>query len=124
MKNPSWWNEKHDGAWERTKSALKRDWEQTKSDFGVDSARDLDQGADDTVKQAAGKEPIPPGKQPNASKWEDVEHHYRYAAGAREQYGDDWDEARLSKDWSQVDDKSKWEDVKGTVRRAWDKVTK
>jgi hypothetical protein len=39
------------------KEALKNDWEQTKNDVpGLDGA-DLDQDVDDTVKQAAGKEP-------------------------------------------------------------------
>ena len=41
------------------KEALKRDWEQTKSDMPGMEGRDLDQDVDDTVKQAAGKEPIP-----------------------------------------------------------------
>jgi hypothetical protein len=50
---------------ERTKSrlgeALKRDVEQTKHDLSFGKAgTDLDQDVDETVKQAAGKEPIPP----------------------------------------------------------------
>lgn len=44
---------------DRAKEALERDLEQTKSDMGVDSARDLDQDADDTVRQAMGKQSIP-----------------------------------------------------------------
>ena len=40
------------------KQALKNDWEQTKSDLpGLDGV-DLDQDVDDTVKQAAGKDPV------------------------------------------------------------------
>jgi hypothetical protein len=31
-KNPSWWTDGHTSAWERTKEALHRDWEQTKAD--------------------------------------------------------------------------------------------
>ena len=38
------------------KEALKRDWEQTKSDMPGMEGKDLDQDADDTVKQAIGKE--------------------------------------------------------------------
>ena len=39
------------------KDALKNDWEQTKSDLPGLEGKDLDQDVDDTVKQAAGKEP-------------------------------------------------------------------
>ena len=45
--------------------ALERDWEQTKSDLPGLEGEDLDQDVDDTVKQAAGKEPTPPEGQPN-----------------------------------------------------------
>jgi hypothetical protein len=43
-------------AWERVKKAFANDWEQTKADFGVKGARDMDQDVDDTVKQAAGSD--------------------------------------------------------------------
>ena len=43
-------------AWERVKKAFANDWEQTKADFGVDDARDMDQDVDDTVKQAVGSD--------------------------------------------------------------------
>ena len=47
----------HDSDSGGAKEALKNDWEQTKSDLpGVDG-KDMDQDVDDTVKQAAGKEP-------------------------------------------------------------------
>lgn len=50
---------------DRIKEAVERDVEQTKADLpGVDG-RDLDQNVGDTVKQAAGKEPIPPKDRPN-----------------------------------------------------------
>ncbi len=45
--------------------ALKRDWEQTKSDLPGLEGKDLDQDVDDTVKQASGNEPTPPENQPN-----------------------------------------------------------
>jgi hypothetical protein len=46
--------------------ALERDVEQTKHDFSRGrKGTDLDQDVDDTVKQAVGKEPIPPKNVPN-----------------------------------------------------------
>ncbi len=58
MKNnrPNWYTDEHDSLWERTKAAFANDWEQTKNDFGSDTARDLDQDVDDTLKQAAGSD--------------------------------------------------------------------
>ena len=55
---------------ERVKSrlgeAMKRDLEQTKHDLSLGKAgQDLDQDVDETIKQAAGKEPIPPRNVPN-----------------------------------------------------------
>ena len=38
------------------KEAIKNDWEQTKSDVPGLEGKDIDQDADDTIKQAAGKE--------------------------------------------------------------------
>jgi hypothetical protein len=52
----------------KVKDALKRDWEQTKHDFSKKSGEDLDQDVGDTLKQAAGKEPIPPLGAPNYKK--------------------------------------------------------
>ena len=130
MTNPSWWNDKHEGTWARVKDALKRDWEQTKNDFSSKKAPDLDQTAGDTVKQAAGKEAIPPGNQPNPKKWDDVEPTYRYAAGAHEQYGtahpawDDKLESKLSSDWKDIKSGHTWDEVKETVRHAWDSTKK
>lgn len=61
IKNPSWWNDQHTSAWDRVKEALLRDWEQTKADLtGQKSGRDLNQDVGDTIKQAAGKQEIPP----------------------------------------------------------------
>jgi hypothetical protein len=52
---------------DRIKDALARDLEQTKADLPGLDGKELDQDATDTVKQAAGKESIPPGDQPNPS---------------------------------------------------------
>src|SRR6185503_16429976 len=79
----TWWNREHDSAWDRVKAAFRRDWEQTKHDFGADKP-DLNQNVDDTVKQAAGKEPIPPAGVPN---FEEYEPAFKFGYGARQYYG-------------------------------------
>lgn len=53
---PTWYTNEHDAGWDRVKAAFSNDWEQTKHDFGSNTARDLDQNVNDTVKQAAGAE--------------------------------------------------------------------
>ncbi|HET9508891.1 MAG TPA: hypothetical protein VFO81_13165 [Gaiellaceae bacterium] len=50
---------------DRIGDALERDWEQTKSDLPGLDGEDLDQDVDDTAKQAAGTERIPPDDEPN-----------------------------------------------------------
>jgi uncharacterized protein len=45
--------------------ALKRDWEQTKADVPGLDGKDLHQDVSDTVRQAAGKQAIPPKGKPN-----------------------------------------------------------
>jgi hypothetical protein len=46
--------DKNDGS---AKDALANDWQQTKSDLPGMDGKDMDQDADDTLKQAASKEP-------------------------------------------------------------------
>lgn len=125
--NPSWWNDQHESAWGRVKAALKRDWEQTKADVSS-KGRDLDQDVGDTLKQAAGKQAIPPPNQPNRDEqWEDVEPVYRYGVGARTQYGKDtadWDdrlESKLSEEWNDLKSGRTWDEAKGHVRRVWNR---
>lgn len=123
-RNPAWWNPEHESAWDRVKAAFRRDWDQTKHDFGGDEP-DLNQDAGDTVAQMAGKKPIPPANQPN---WEEFEPAYRFGYGARKHYGDtyrDWNddlESRLRSDWSSTygatDDD--WGRYRSYVRRGWD----
>lgn len=134
---PKWWTqEKHGTTWDRVKEAMKRDWEQTKHDFKA-GGQDLDQDVDDTVKQAAGKDAIPPRSQPNApggpsqraKGWNDVELPMRYGYGAREQYGSqhaDWNdklESTLKSEWEETKDASRhgWNDVKDAVRRGYER---
>jgi hypothetical protein len=132
MANPKWWNEEHESTWSRVKAAMKRDWEQTKADFSKTKGRELDQDVDDTVKQAAGKQPIPPLSQPNRDDddWDRVEEGYRYGVGARSQYGtqyNDWDdglEGKLREEWRDMKSGRTWDEVKAAVRRGWDRVRK
>jgi hypothetical protein len=76
MKNrPSWYTAEHDNMWERVKGAFRNDWEQTKHDFGSDTARDLNQDVDDTVKQAAGTD-----------SFENREQAFQFGHAAQRQY--------------------------------------
>jgi hypothetical protein len=132
MSNPKWWNEEHESTWGRVKAAMKRDWEQTKADVSS-KGRDLDQDVGDTVKQAAGKQPIPPMSQrtkDEGDEWNRAEEGYRYGVGARSQYGHEhsqWDdklEGKLKEEWGDMKSGRTWDEVKSTVRRGWDRVTK
>mgnify|MGYP000235766646 CR=1 FL=1 len=73
----NWYSKEHDSAWENVKNAFKNDWEQTKNDFGADSARDLNQDVDDTVKQAAGAD----------NAFENKEQAFRFGYAARQNFG-------------------------------------
>ena len=128
---PAWWNEHHASAWDRVKEAVRRDWEQTKHDLHIKGGHELNQDVGDTVKQAAGKEPIPPNDGLNPAKvvgnWDDVELPYEYGYGAREKYGSQHDawtkdlESTLQKEWEAAGPKAgRWDDVKGYVRRGYE----
>ena len=132
MNKPTWWSQEHDSAWDRVKDAMKRDWEQTKSDLTMGKkGTDLDQGVGDTVKQAAGKEAIPPMSQRNPpdvddKDWKRVEEDHRYGVGARNQYRDhEWDdrmESKLKEEWGDLKSGRTWDEVKSSVRRGWDRA--
>jgi hypothetical protein len=79
-KRASWHTAEHDSAWDRIKNALKNDWEQTRSDFGSKTARDMDQDVDDTVKQAAGSK----------NAFENREQALRFGYAARQSFGNDY----------------------------------
>lgn len=66
--------------WERIKKAFANDWEQTKADFGVAGARDMDQDVDDTLKQAAGSD----------NAFENREQAFRFGYTARGRYQTDY----------------------------------
>jgi len=76
-KRPEWYTDEDDSTWERVKSAFQNDWEQTKNDFGSDSARDLDQDVDNTLKQAAGAD----------DAFENREQAFRFGSAANRQFG-------------------------------------
>lgn len=128
---PSWWNETHTTGWERVKEAMHRDWEQTKRDMHVKGAHELNQGANDTVKQATGKEAIPPAGEanaPKASEWNDVELPHQYGHAARAKYGEQhtaWStelEKTLKGEWDagRAETRKGWDDVKSYVRRGYE----
>lgn len=126
--DPKWWKPEHNSTWDRFKSAMKRDWEQTKADLSS-KGTELNQDAGDTVKQAAGKQPIPAENQPNPD-WDHVENKYRYGVGARDQYGTehkDWDdrlESKLKEEWNDLRDGTSWDEAKNYVRRGYERAKK
>jgi hypothetical protein len=82
---PQWQDAESDSAWQRIKAAFANDWEQTKADFGSDTARDMDQDVDDTVKQMAGSE----------NAFENREQAFRFGHAAKRHYQDqyaDWND--------------------------------
>jgi hypothetical protein len=123
---PRWWTPAHTSAWDRSKEAFRRDWEQTKHDVSFGKAGiDLDQDVTDTVKQAAGKEPIPPGGVPNEDEeFARLEPAFRFGYGARLFYVDDpeWNEAletKLRSDWTTFSNE-RWEASNDAVRRGFE----
>jgi len=127
-RDPSWWNRDYDNAWDRAKEAFRRDWEQTKHDFGAD-APDLKQDVGDTVAQATGRQPMPAPYQPSPEgkhRFEEYEPAYRFGYGARRYYGSrysEWNddlETRLREDWKTtgaVDED--WDRYQPAIRRGW-----
>jgi hypothetical protein len=123
---PGWWTTHEASAWGRAKEALRRDWEQTKYDFGLEFGQDLHQELKDTVRQVVGSEPIPPPHVANATDaWSDeAAVRYGYGAGLSPNYRDysSWShdlESQLKKDWEAMDSHRPWEDVRMAVRYGW-----
>lgn len=108
---PDWYTDEHDSSWDRIKSAFKNDWEQTKSDFGSKSARDLKQDVGDTVKQAMGSD----------NAFENREQAFRFGHAARRNFSADhsvWDdklEHRLRQDYQ-----GDFEVDRDDIRRAYE----
>lgn len=130
--HPSWWNDSHVSAWERIKEAIRRDWEQTKHDLHLSGGHELNQGVEDTLKQAANQQAIPPDDRPNPPKvigsWDDVEVPLGYGYGARQRYGaehpawNDGVEKTLRTEWElgRAQAAPGWDDVKGWVRHGYE----
>ena len=78
MKRPDWYKDEFDNGWQRVKNAFSKDWEQTKHDFGSKRARDLDQDARDTVREATGGG--------SSDRFESHEPAFRFGYGARQHY--------------------------------------
>lgn len=133
-----WKDEKHGTAWMHVKEAMKRDWEQTKSDVKA-GGKDLNQTVGDTLSQCVGKEPIPPSNVANpspkdqvgkyaAGPWSEVEPAFQYGFAARQEYGatyPTWDEkleARLLIEWNDKRTGRSFGEVKPYIRRGWDKT--
>jgi len=122
-KNPTWWTTEEDSAWERTKAAFKRDWDQTKHDIGGDQPN-TNQNVKDTVKQAAGKEAIPPRGVP---AYDQAEPAYRFGYGARSHFGkkySKWNadlEKELRSDWGATypDRANSWDTDAEYIRSGW-----
>ena len=129
MRDPKWWADNHASAWERMKAALRRDWEQTKADLSKTKGQELDQDVDDTVKQAVGKQVIPPRGVPNVNDWDSIEPAMRYGVAAEEQYRHDfkrWDdtlENKLRTEWDDLKSGRTWDEARTSVKNAWDKAT-
>jgi hypothetical protein len=121
-RNPKWWTPEHESRWDRVKAAFQRDWDQTKHDLGGKQP-DTDQDVDDTIKQAAGKQPIPPRGQ---RTYEETEDAYRFGYGARGQYQrqyPSWNqrlESKLEQDWRETYTDLDWEEYRAAVRRGWE----
>lgn len=112
MKNrPEWYSDEHDSMWERVKAAFRNDWEQTKHDFGSDSARDLNQDVDDTARQMAGSD----------DAFENHEQAFRFGHAAQRHYRSShpaWNddlESRLRRDYGSDFDRDR-----PYIRRAYD----
>ena len=131
MKDPAWWSEDYSSAWDRVKAAFKRDWEQTKHDL-AHRGRDLDQDVPDTLKQAVGAEPIPPGNMPNPKahddeEWDRIESSGRFGYGARRYFGKDdgeWNErveSKLRAEWDKLGTSERWERARAGVVSGWER---
>lgn len=79
-KKAAWQTDENLSTWERVKKAFANDWEQTKSDFGSDEARDMNQDADDTVKQMTGSD----------DAFENREQAFRFGYAAQQHYHSDY----------------------------------
>jgi hypothetical protein len=122
-RNPKWWTAENDSSWSHVKEAMRRDWDQTKHDFGGNQPN-LNQNIGNTMRQAAGTETIPAPGEPS---YDQVEPAYRYGYAARSQYGKqyaDWDDAEaiLKKEWEELEPthRQTWMQDRAAIRYGWE----
>lgn len=137
---PTWWTKELDTGWDRFKDAMQRDWDQTKFDLGAKHVRDIDQDIDDTVRQAAGTQEIPPRGVPNADAHTkealNVAHdrdrytealRYGYGAASTDTYRShqSWDdklEMKMKQEWQDLKSGRTWDEVKLAVKSSFEKA--
>lgn len=129
---PKWYDEQHVTAWARIKEALRRDWEQTRADLGLPGGHNLNQGAEDTIKQAARTEPIPPDDRPNPpriiGRWDEAEYPLGYGFTAHRAFGAEhptWNEGieqRLRSEWQSRERRAEddWAEVRDLIKYGYD----
>ena len=125
---PAWYTAEDETAWAKVKAAFRRDWQQTKHDFGSKEPN-LNQQVGDTVAQASGSKPIPPGnvKSPHSADGkidaynEEDEPYYQYGYAARQHYATDcnWDEQTEATIRKEIGDNTDWERRREAIRRGW-----
>jgi hypothetical protein len=122
--NPNWWTVENDSAWDQVKAAMKRDWDQTKHDFGGKEP-DTNQKIGNTIRQAEGKETIPPRRWP---AYDELEPASRFGYGAHRKYGKQhsiWNddlENQLKSEWDQIepDRRETWMQDRAAIRYGWE----
>ncbi len=119
---PSFWTARQQSSWDRVKAAFRRDWAQTKTDFGAGHAH-LGQTAGDTVGQAVGSRPLP-GEETGLG-WDLARHAIRLGYGAASfwEYDREWGtplEDRLRVEWTAMATGLPFEDAIPLVRYGWD----
>jgi len=127
-------NQAHDGqgpnTWDRIKEALRRDWEQTKHEFSSNAGHELNQDIGDTLKQAAGKQPIPFDDRPNPPRvidtWDNAEHAIQFGYEAANRYGErfrEWSsqlDSVLANNWRERPGARDWSEVRHYVRHGFE----
>ena len=124
-------NSQRPNAWDRIKEALRRDWEQTKHEFGAKTGHELNQDIGDTLKHAVGKQPIPSDDRPNppvvVDTWDNAEPaiQFGYEASPVFRAADrEWShalESALADRWRVLHVNGRpWDEVRGYVRHGFE----
>lgn len=124
-RNPSWWKNEYDTAWERVKAAFRHELDQPQHEFGGDEP-EPNQGKADRATAAMGSRPVPP--RGASTTIEEAEPAYRFGYGARQHFGErfpDWDarlESQLKEEWRKTypDKADAWTGIRPAVRRGWE----